>query len=165
MRTPVEIDTALVGLSNLSYLRGGAAHIGEKTLAAVLHFFPEYGRRGEHMLPRTIRALTGWRKAVPPRSQRPFPFGFWSAICWQIVLRGEDKMAAMTLMMVDTYMRPGEAIGLLRCDLLPPVRGVSAYWTALVKPEDRDERTKTKEADTERNTEEEELQFLTLNGQ
>ena len=147
LQTAEQIDESLVQFFDHCYRRGGAPHLGEKTLSAVMHFYPEFGRYGSRKIPRAGRSLQGWRKVVPGRSRRPYPFNFWAAVCVNMIQRRLTSMAAMTLMMVDTYMRPGEAMGLLREDLLPPVSGISARWTLVIRPEERPERTKTGEAD------------------
>ena len=57
---------------------------GEKLVAGLEHFVPEFGRRGNLHLSRCYRALKGWRRRCPPRSRRPLALSIWSAIIWEL---------------------------------------------------------------------------------
>eukprot|EP00974_Lingulodinium_polyedra_P103568 10026947-Lingulodinium_polyedra.AAC.1 len=50
-------------------------------------------------------------------------------------------------MSVSTYLRPGQMLSLSSASLVPPVPGVTKYWSLLVHPEEGPSRSKTGEAD------------------
>ena len=52
-------------------------------------------------------------------------------------------MALFTLLLVSTYMRPGEGLALRKGDLLPPIPGVLTHWSILLFPQDRVPASKT----------------------
>ena len=62
------LDVALVDWQNHFYKLGHRAWRGERLLAAVWCLLPEYGKYGEKSLPRSIRALKGWRRLCPSLS-------------------------------------------------------------------------------------------------
>ena len=64
-----------------------------------------------------------------------------------LCLRNLLGMAAMTMIMVDTYARPGEAQRLRRCDFLEPRPGVLPSWAIIIAPEGSGRTTKTGETD------------------
>jgi integrase len=71
----------------------------------------------------------------------------WAAIATEMVRLGYRLMAVHVLLMVSLYLRPGEALLIRREDLLPPISGISPFWTILLCPSWRPERTKTGDAD------------------
>ena len=142
-----EIDAALVCWFNLLYLRGEAPHIGEKTLAALMHREPRFSKRGEGKLPRCYRALAGWRKKCPSRSRSPLPLAFWTAIACNLAQRGFVRMAVLTLLLVDGYLRPCDAFPLTASQLLPPATGIARTWALLLFPSEIGATSKTGESD------------------
>ena len=56
-------------------------------------------------------------------------------------------MAAWTLVRSRAYLRPREAFGLLRRDLIPPRAGTTEFWALLTAPQEREDRTKTGDPD------------------
>ena len=60
---PLEEDAAIGGALvrwfNLLYFLGHLPHVGEKTLAALMHREPHFSRKGRGALPWTLRALAG----------------------------------------------------------------------------------------------------------
>ena len=142
-----EIDIGIVRYFNEKFFEGCMPHVGEKTAAVLLHSLPQYSKTGACALPRCWGALQGWRKLCPRRSRTPLPWGFWAALCCHLSNRGHLLKAVYVLLLVEAYMRPGEGLGLLREDLLPPAAGVSAAWTLLICPSGRPEVTKGGEQD------------------
>lgn len=67
--SPLDADPLLADFLDLLYLDGKSASEGEKTVAALE--FHQIALKGH--LPRSKRALRGWRKAVPPSSRLPMP--------------------------------------------------------------------------------------------
>ena len=131
----------------ICFFAGRQANDGEQTLAGLMHHFPEFGRCGARKLPRSWRALKGWRKLCPARSRKPQPWGLWCAVANFMIQQGCLAMAVMTLVMVSAYLRPGEAMGLRRSSLVPPARQISATWSLLICPEEKPQRTKTGASD------------------
>ena len=52
-------------------------------------------------------------------------------------------MALFTLLLVCTYMRPGEGMALRKGDLIPPSPGVLTHWSILLFPQERVPSSKT----------------------
>ena len=68
------IDIALVRYFNRQHLLGHLPHVDEKTLAAIMHREARFSKRGHGVLPRSFRALAGWRKKCPATSRSPMPW-------------------------------------------------------------------------------------------
>ena len=51
-------------------------------------------------------------------------------------------MAMMTVLMVCAYLRPGECLTVRRGDLIRPMASSGSYWSLLLFPEERPERSK-----------------------
>ena len=141
------MDAALVEYFNTLYLSGHQGHRGEKILAALLDRYPQYGRLGSKKIPRAWRAVRGWRKLTPGTSRRPESLGFWSAVAVELVRQGQLQMAVFTLLSLSAYLRPSEAMGLRRGDVIAPATGVTQHWSLLVAPSERGLATKTGEMD------------------
>ena len=60
-------------VAELHVFVGGDASVGEKTLAAWMALKPRYGRAGDLRIPRSLRAIKGWRKVAPLRLRLPWP--------------------------------------------------------------------------------------------
>ena len=65
------VDIALTRYMTELYLCGHQSSEGDKLLAALLHFAPEWGKFGHRSIPRAWRSLRGWRRRCPSRSRRP----------------------------------------------------------------------------------------------
>ena len=125
------------------YLRGLQSSDGDKLLAGLLHFAPEWGKFGSRTIPRAWRALRGWRRRCPSRSRRPWPLEVWAAMAWKLAQAGQWQMALYVLLLVTTYMRPGEGLQLRRGDLVPPAPGILTHWSILLFPQERVAASKT----------------------
>ena len=88
-------------------------------------FQPGYGPR--HMLPRTRRALQGWAKTEPQRTQPPLPWPLIAAMTLSMLRRGRNRTAAGVLLMFSAYLRPGELLDLQVVDLVAPMPGKAVY--------------------------------------
>jgi len=128
------VDAALVAYFNVSFLSGEQAWQGEVCMAALCHFYPQYGKYGDLKVPRAWRALRGWRRLTPQQSRRPHPLLLWQGMCVDLIARGHLQMAVYVMVSLSGYLRPSEAYRLRRCDLIPPCRGVSETWSLLVNP-------------------------------
>ena len=81
---------------------------GLKLMAAVQYMVADYRRGGKLSLPRMSQALRGWRRLVPLKSRRPLP---WPVVCYlavRLAIEYGFEIAIYWLVLVDTYMRPGE---------------------------------------------------------
>eukprot|EP00913_Durusdinium_trenchii_P015074 g14136.t1 len=67
---------------------GKAAHVGEKTVAALEFYFLQF----KNQLPRARRALRGWRKARPATSRLALPRLAMYGIAMQMVADGQQLM-------------------------------------------------------------------------
>ena len=144
---PTEMDACLNRYFNHLFLQGHPAHRGDKILATVMHHLPQYGRQGTQRLPHSWRALKGWRRLAPGSSRKAFPLAVWAAISCELQRRGYLQMALFTMMGLSAYTRPGE---LLRCrvySLVKPSPTITEFWTLLLNPEERPERSKVGEYD------------------
>ena len=137
------VDAALTQYMTQRFLEGQQSSEGDKLLAGLLHFAPEWGKMGHRTIPRAWRALRGWRRRCPSRSRRPWPLKVWAAVAWKLAQKRQWAMALYVLLLVSTYMRPGEGLQLRRGDLIPPAPGVLTTWSILLFPQERVASSKT----------------------
>ena len=133
----------MVRFFNERYRLGDSASTGDVLLAALCHAFPEFGIHGSRALPRSRRALKGWRRRTPPRSRDPHAWAIWCLVIIEMILLGYWSMAVYTLWLVTCYFRPGEPLTIQRRDIQAPVPGVSARYQIILFPEERPSRSKT----------------------
>ncbi|CAK0790966.1 unnamed protein product [Prorocentrum cordatum] len=116
-----DTDAAVVRFFDELHLEGKVASTGEKLLAAIFMHVPDYQSKGKLALPRAYRALRGWRLLRPSRTRRPLPWAACMGVARQIWrISGRPDLAVFWLLMVDTYLRPGEAFRLTRGQVIPP---------------------------------------------
>ncbi|CAK0879805.1 unnamed protein product, partial [Prorocentrum cordatum] len=116
-----DTDAAVVRFFDELYLEGKVASMGEKLLAAIFMHVPDYQSKGKLALPRAYRALRGWRLLRPSRTRRPLPWAACMGVArqiWRISCRPD--LAVFWLLMVDTYLRHGEAFRLTCGQVIPP---------------------------------------------
>ena len=94
-------------------------------------------------LPRSLRALKGWRKLCPSLSRKPWAWAVWCAMAMQLSAMGEVRMAIGVLLAVHCYLRPKELLGLRCGSLMAPTRQGVQSWTLLLFPQEKLERSKT----------------------
>ena len=140
LTSDAKVDQALTQYMTDMFLRGLQSSEGDKLLAGLLHYAPEWGKNGHRTIPRAWRSLRGWRRRCPSRSRRPWPLEVWAAIAWKLAQRGQWSMMLYTLLLVCTYMRPGEGLQLRREDLIAPAPGVLTSWSILLFPQERERR-------------------------
>ncbi|CAK0882805.1 unnamed protein product, partial [Prorocentrum cordatum] len=138
-----EVDASVVRQLQELFDQGENLSKGEKLVAGLEHFLPEFGRHGGLHLSRCYRALKGWRRRCPPRSRRPLAFSIWAAIIWELCRANFWNMGVYTLFMLVTYMRPSEPLKLLKEDLLAPAHGLSASWICFAFRQGRGAASKT----------------------
>ena len=101
---------------------------GEKLVAGIMFFHPEYGRQGGLYLPRALRCLKGRKKLSPSRSRKPLVFAIWAAMAVELCRLGSPLAAALVLVMVECYLRPGEMLGLTSDSFLAPSDHAVNSW-------------------------------------
>jgi hypothetical protein len=129
------------------YFSGESPSRGEKLMAGLMYCHPEFSRFGGSRLPRSWKALRGWRRLCPGRSRAPEPRCFWAAVACHLAGRGLGQMGIFVLMAVSTYLRPGEMLSLKRGSVLPPAAGITRSYAVLVHPMEDGTRSKTGERD------------------
>ncbi|CAK0901265.1 unnamed protein product [Prorocentrum cordatum] len=138
-----EVDASVARQLQELFDQGENLSKGEKLVAGLGHFLPEFGRHGGLHLSRCHRALKGWRRRCPPRSRRPLAFSIWAAIIWELCRANFWNMGVYALFMLVTYMRPSEPLKLLKEDLLAPAHGLSASWICFAFRQERGVASKT----------------------
>ena len=141
------IDKEIVKYMNKLWLKGVKAHTGNHLLAGWIHKFAEFSKAGRRSIPRSWRALKGWRRLTPTRSRKAFPLGVWAAVAFVMVRRGRRRMAIFVLMLVSTYARPSSLLCMMKAGLTRPTAGATAHWTLLMHPEEELVPSKTGEFD------------------
>ena len=113
-------------------------HAGTLLLAALGDKFVCYLGAVRHgLLPHVARSLQGWQKVHPNGMRMPWPLPAVMGVIMEMMRRGHTNMAQVTALAVDTYMRPGELLGLRTTSLVParPELGPSyRHWAILVHP-------------------------------
>ena len=147
------LDARIVQFFDYLYLEGRAASSGEKLIAAVMMFLPDYHARGRLPLPRAGRALRGWRRLAPTKTRRPLPWAVCCAVAMQIMAEATvaclpygPEAALLWIVMVDTYLRPGEALRLMAAQVLGPC-GILADVVIHINPDYMLRASKTGEMD------------------
>jgi len=138
-----EVDESTTAHMNTMFLEGEQPTAGEVLMAAILWKWPSFGRYGNRKLPRSWRALRGWRRRAPARSRRPHALAMWWGIAWELCRDGLWIMAVYLVFTLSTYMRPSEPLLILAKDLVAPQRGISKDWHVTLFPEERPARSKT----------------------
>ena len=141
--TAPQKDVGINAYFNHLFLEGHPAHKGEKILASFMHQNPDFSRYGSQKLPRTYRALKGWRRLSPGTSRKAWPLAVWCAVVSAMKRLGQLQMALFTMLGLSSYSRPSE---LLRCrvfSLVRPAPSVTEHWCFLLNPEEHPARSKT----------------------
>ncbi|CAK0826393.1 unnamed protein product [Prorocentrum cordatum] len=145
----LEWDDALLQYLNDEFAQGGRPNRAAKLLSAVLWARPALGRPLRVVLPRSSRALLGWKRKRPGHSP-PAPVQ-------------EVAMACALCLTFHCYLRPGELLAMKAFQLVPPaagLRGGFRWWTPLLHPEELLVPSKTGELDDPLPLDAPELQWL-----
>ena len=132
--TAPELDLVLVMFMHQLFLDGYNVATGRTATSAIRYFLPLI-LPGKTPLPRTQRALDGWRKLCPPQMRLPIPLVAAAAIAGVLMGTGRPDMAAFVMIAFDTYLRPDECMRLRRRNIVPPVVGGNAphhQWGLIV---------------------------------
>lgn len=135
-------DETLADFFDVLYLDGKSSHEGEKTVAAMEYHFHYL----KNKLPRSRRALRGWRKLVPQKSRIPLPKAVAYGIAMRMMARGLFNMGLMVILTFDAYLRPGEAADLLGKNIVAPIRKAGKqyrFYTLIVRDQDDEKVDKT----------------------
>ena len=87
-RSGTDVDQLLTHFMNVKYRDGEHSSYGVKLLAAWMAIYPEFGKYGATHLPRTGRALKGWRRLVPGRTRKPYPSPIVAALVTALIHLG-----------------------------------------------------------------------------
>ncbi|CAK0896604.1 unnamed protein product [Prorocentrum cordatum] len=110
-----------------------------KLLSAVLWARPALGRPLRVVLPRSSRALLGWKRKRPGHSRPPLPWLVLCGVLEILLLKREVAMACALCLMFHCYLRPGELLAMKAFQLVPPAAGLQGgfrWWTLLLHPEE-----------------------------
>ena len=89
---------------------------------------PQFAKGGSLKMPRSPRALKGWRRRSPARSKKPWPWAVWAAVAVELCRMGKRSVGIAVLLMVVCYFRISERCGLACQAILPPTRqGLHTY--------------------------------------
>ncbi|CAK0867603.1 unnamed protein product [Prorocentrum cordatum] len=144
-----EVDVILVTYFVNLLLDGFDSATGRVLMAALKHYLPAI-LAGRTPCPRAARALTGWRKLVPPQMRPPLPRAAMASIVGVLIAWKLFGMAVFVRLMLDTYLRPSEAYRLTAGSAIRPrpdgVLG-HGHWALIVNDACLDRPGKTGEMD------------------
>ncbi|CAK0804545.1 unnamed protein product, partial [Prorocentrum cordatum] len=147
--TAAEVDVILVTYFVNLFLDGFDSATGRVLLASLKHYLPSI-LVGRAPCPRAARALTGWRKLVPPQMRLPLPRAAMASIVGVLISWKLFGMAVFIRLMFDTYLRPSEAYRLTAGSVIRPrpdaARGYG-HWALIVNDACLDRPGKTGEMD------------------
>jgi hypothetical protein len=136
---PQELDKSLSQWMNRTFAVGHRPWQGEKALAALLAFTPTLVTTG---MPRSWRALKGWRKLSPGCSKRPRVYAIWAALATDLARRLHWRMAIGSLIALALYLRIKELVGANCGQLIAPTRQGLENWCLRLHPQEANVRSK-----------------------
>ena len=146
-----DVDKAMESYFEKLYNDGEPSYAARATLYGWIYSrMPQaVGRTKAEKFPLARASLAGWENLEPTQTQDPAP---WEAVLliasW--LLQRSLWAAVVTVLLFDTYCRPGEMLGLVREHLLRPVRRVGAHynkWGLVICPQEELKGTKTNKRD------------------
>jgi len=126
-----DLDEALVEFFDIQYLDWGrTSGAGCKLLAALAFSFPTALRAvvRQRRLPHVSLALQGWKRLHPGGIRHPWPYAAVCAMAMELHRQGRTDMAMLTMITMDLYLRPGEAVGLSTQDIVTPVKSLEQQY-------------------------------------
>eukprot|EP00973_Karenia_brevis_P050962 7077654-Karenia_brevis.AAC.1 len=72
---------------------------------------------GKSPMPRARKSLKGFKKLAPNMSRFPLPWEWTCGLAMSMLWKKKEESALILLLLFDTYMRPGEALGIKHEDL------------------------------------------------
>eukprot|EP00971_Amphidinium_carterae_P183870 3650286-Amphidinium_carterae.1 len=121
----------MVQYMHLLYEQGYSANRGEKMFAAWLAVCPEFSKYGNEKLPRTLRALKGFRRLVPAATRAPLPHQLVSAAA-VVASKTQGLLVAVCILVTFLcYLRPSDANRLHGRSFVPPTH-ITGAWSLLL---------------------------------
>ena len=142
LATESELDAGLAQWMNMMYDEGHRAWQGERVVAGLLFFLPEYGKAGNKSIPRSLRCLKGWRKLTPSFSRKPLTWPVWCAMAVEMTRLGHPLLSIMVLLSVERYLRPSDSLSLTGQSLLPLATSAVPHWVVLLFLQENRQRSK-----------------------
>ncbi|CAK0822068.1 unnamed protein product [Prorocentrum cordatum] len=142
------VDEAIAEWLDELYLDGEDLSAGSWAYAAVT-FFTGLNKASGALMPRSRRALRGFRSLAPPRSRLPMPCMVVAMVVMELIARRRVESALAVLLVFELYLRPGEAFHIRAADLVPPVSDVSgaSHWCVTLHAAETERESKTGEFD------------------
>ena len=146
IKDPKVVDNLIVSYLNRVYLDGHQSYKADRLIAAVLHYYPQFGRMGGDKLPHAWRTIRGYRKLTPGQTRKAYPLALWAAFAAEMCRPGYLRMALFMLIELSSYVRPSELSG------QGLLAGAASRWADQVlvppfAPEEESIRTKTGDFD------------------
>ena len=141
------VDKALEIYFTDKFFNGYGPAEGRNALFGYIHFRTVLDRNKARPFPRASRCLRGWERQAPQHIRDPMPYGVVCLFGNHFLDIGRSDQAFCFALHSDCYLRPGEAAGFHRSDLLPPApragRRYARRWALLLGNSARGARTKT----------------------
>ena len=150
LTTADEVDLALVEYYDYAFLLGSQSDTADKTIAAWMNAYPQFGKHGHLRLPREARARQGFHRLAPGCSRAPLAIMLVAALAMTVAAGRSPaarEMALAIILSFSAYLRPGELLRLRPVDVVPPTgpKGSPLDVTAIIisSPMERLEPSKT----------------------
>lgn len=145
--TVVNADRLLTLYFSARFLKGDNPVVGRYARAgwALLRTRSDGERGGQ--LPESRRALSGWEKRAPCRPRDCVPEVALGLLTQWMLENGHEEAALVVPVQWDAYLRPSEALGLLKSNVLAPQPAAgllyAAEWSIVLGDHDTGPTTKT----------------------
>ena len=133
-----------------AFLLGSQSDTADKTIAAWMNAYPQFGKHGHLRLPREARARQGFHRLAPGCSRAPLAIMLVAALAMTVAAGRSPaarEMALAIILSFSAYLRPGELLRLHPVDVVPPTgpKGSPLDVTAIIisSPMERLEPSKT----------------------
>ena len=144
VKTPDELDVALVEYADSMFLDGEGFHVGEKLVAAFESRAIERTSDGVLRAPRFRKVIKSWKKNAPSQSRLPMPEVFMWAVAGLLLARGHKEMSLYSVGLYSTYLRPSALRQVLAVGVVAPTVEVSSgKYVIVIAPFEREVATKT----------------------
>ena len=130
----LEVDLLILHYFETMVSEGGPPSIGSKTLASILHLWPQAGSTMRLAFPISYRGLRGWYRSMPPRTRQPLPLLGIFAIVGLLLFKNLICMSLAVMVGLECYLRPRELTSLNVAQLVAPQLhgGHHFKWWALI---------------------------------
>ena len=122
-QTPAKLEPSLLEYLDHLYLEEEEkSDVGGKLASALAHHYNQYvGLRQSQIMPTFARALKAFDKLNPSLSRETLPAPFVNALAGEQLRTRDEEGAHLTLLGLDTYLRPGIIIGLMEHNVINSV--------------------------------------------